>query len=550
MAKSEQSFTRFLEDDKPLNYPDFEAMWSRIERNLPAAEEKPLPADMAAPKRKRLRKAALMVSLTAVLVASPVIAAISYNWEHILTYRSGVRSALEQGLGQNIGKSVTIDGVTMTVHTAIVDDNRTVLLYSLSAGDKTPNSLHFSAMELKDAAGRVIEGQNSLFRAQDGKSFSGYFETNWTPDGLEEDVQLTASRLQSFTSVERDIPLDPFHDSMQTFEIGQDGIGQLTVRPFVQGENMLLDTGIVFAQEEAKQWTFPRIGVYKDDIPVKDASPGAFGKPGENGEYTGKQYFRLDDLQNSSARYRLLYTREEQRIDKDWTFALHLDKKRMLSGTVQRSLNVPVEFSAGRMTLKEMIVTPTQIRMKAGHEKYMRIPYLRYALDVDGTMINGGYPAGDRDDPESTTYRFELPPGVKVAEQTPVSLVFQYEVLEHKDAKEPIRLTNISERKQTITTQVGGYSVLWTYYKQDGKLYVQSECADPLFGGINQTYINRGGERLIGKPVTTNFSGDGNNRAIDEYSEFDGTEAELYIFWYYTENPDKELRIPLFGQDQ
>jgi hypothetical protein len=52
-------------------------------------------------------------------------------------------------------------------------------------------------------------------------------------------------------------------------------------------------------------------------------------------------------------------------------------------------------------------------------------------------------------------------------------------------------------------------------------------------------------KRISGKQVTTNFSGDGNNQAIDMYPNFSGTEVELYIYWYYTENLDKQLRVEL-----
>lgn len=545
MEKAEQTFTRFLDDEKQLNYPDFDAMWSRIEQHLPEAGTKLMPVDMSAPKRMQLRKAVAIASLTAVLVTSPVIAAISYNWEVILSYPSGVQSALNQGLGQSIEKSVTIDGVTMTIHTAIVDDNRTVLLYSLNTKGETPIRLNFSEVVLKDSNGLTIEGQHSLVWDKDNMTYNGYFETDWTPNGLEAEVHLMASRLQSLSSAERDIALDPFNENVQTLDIHQDGIEQIKVQPFVQGEKLMLDSGVVFNRQDAKKWASPRIGVFKGDIKVKEAGSGVFGKPGEHGEYTGKQYYQLGDLKDTSATYKLLYTREEWRIDKDWTFALHLDKKQMLTGTVKRKLNIPVEFPAGRMILEEVIVTPTQIRLIANHDKYLRIPYLKIALDVNGTIMNGGIGFRETYDPESTTFRFELPPGVHVTEQTPVSLVAKYEVLEHKDAKESIKLTAISEKKQTITTKVGDYTVLWTYYKQDGKLYVQSECDDPSFGGINQTYIIKGENRFIGKQVTANFSGDGNNRAIDEYSDYNGTEADVHIFWYYTESPDKELRIPL-----
>lgn len=546
MERAEQSFTRFLEDEKRLNYPDFDAMWSRIEQNMPAAGAKLASLDMSDPKRKRLRKIVLVAPLTALIIASPVIAAISYNWDHILSYRSGLQSALEQGLGQSIEKSVTIDGVTMIIHTAIVDDNRTVLLYSIDAKDKSSSSLYFSKMELMDADGQTIEGNYRQVWDKENKTFNGYFETNWTPDGMEADVQLTASRLQSFSSEERDIALDPFLEKAQTFNIQQDGITQLTVRPFVQGEKVLLDTSLVFNQQDVMKWAYPHISVFKGDTLVKEVESGVFGTPGEHGEYIGKQYYRPSDLKDSIVQYRLLYTREERRIDRDWTFDLHLDKKSMLSGTVKRSINVPVEFPIGRMTLEEMVVTPTQIRLKAIHEKYVRIPYLDFALDVNGTILKGEtWSDNESYDPESTTFRFELPPGVKVTEQTPVTFVAKYEVLEHNDAKDPIKLSDISEQKQTITTNVGGYTVLWTYYKQDGTLYVQSECADLSFGGVNQTNIISGGNRLIGKQVTTNFARDGNNRAIDQYSDFTGTEAELHIFWYYTEDPNKGLRVPL-----
>ncbi|TDF95134.1 DUF4179 domain-containing protein [Paenibacillus piri] len=542
MNKAEQTFAKLLNEEKQMDYPDFDAMWKRLESQLPGPDEKLLPVDMNAPKRSRLRKAAVISVLSAVLAATPVVAAISYNWDHILSYRSGIQSALQQGLGQIIEKSVTHDGAKLTVHTAIVDDNRTVLLYSLTTQEGTSDSLYFSGMELKDNQGRVIEGRHSQSWDQASKSWTGYFETEWTPDGVEADVQLTARKLQSFASMERDIDFHPLDGKSQSFDIGQDGIGKLTLQPFAQGDNMMFASAITFNLPEAQQWSHPRIGVFKGNAAVKEAGPGVFGKPGEHGEYTGQQRFALSYLQEPSVTYKLLYTREVRHIDSSWTYDLHLDKKQMLSGTVKRSLNIPVEHPDGRMVLNQMIVTPTQIRIKASHEKYMRFPYLNYALEVNGTVLNGGI-WHNGDNPEETTFRFEVPPGLRVTEQMPVTFVAKYEVLQHKDAKDSIRLKKISERKQTMTTQVGAYTVQWTYYKQDGNLYVQSECTDPSFGGVNQTYMVDGEKTVVGKPVSANFSGDGNNKAIDMYENFNGTDADIHIFWYYTEDPAKELRV-------
>ncbi|MNC60282.1 hypothetical protein D3C75_1101510 [compost metagenome] len=76
-------------------------------------------------------------------------------------------------------------------------------------------------------------------------------------------------------------------------------------------------------------------------------------------------------------------------------------------------------------------------------------------------------------------------------------------------------------------------------------LYVETESEDARFGGVNQTHINLGKDRIIGRPVTINFTGDGNNRAIDVYKDFQGTEATIYMFYYTTDEPERETRVQL-----
>ncbi|UUZ90156.1 DUF4179 domain-containing protein [Paenibacillus sp. P25] len=500
MDKAEQTFAKFIKEENPIEYPDFDAMWKRLEPRLPGPGDQSLPVDRNAPKRRRLRKAAAISILSAVLVATPVVAAISYNWDQILSYRSGIQSALQQGLGQRIEQSVTHEGAKLTVHTAIVDDNRTVLLYSLSTQDGSPGGLYFAKMQMKDSQGRIIEGRHEQTWDQASGSWTGYFETEWTPDRLEAEVQLTAEKLQAFSPAERKLDVHPFDGKSQSFDIGQDGMDRLTLQSFIQGDRVTLSSSVVFNQPEAQGWTYPRIGVFKGETPVQEAGTGVFGKPGEHGEYTGQQQFAASDLQDPSVNYKPLYTREDRRIDKAWTFNLHLDKKQMLSGTVKRSLNVPAQHPDGRMVLKEMIITPTQIRIKASHEKYLRFPFLNYALEVNGTVFRGGIQYGEGS-PEETTFRFEVPPGQKITEQTPITFIASHEVREHRDAKDPIRLTGISEDKKTMTTRVGGYTVRWTYYKQDGNLYIQSECDDPSFGGVNQTYMLSGINLSPGKKL-------------------------------------------------
>jgi hypothetical protein len=191
-----------------------------------------------------------------------------------------------------------------------------------------------------------------------------------------------------------------------------------------------------------------------------------------------------------------------------------------------------------------MITTPTQVRIKASNERYARFPFMSYSLEVDGTVLRGGI-ADAHTNPEETVFRFEIPPAVRINANSSITFVAKHERVERTNAKAPIPLREISEEKKTITTDVGGYSVLWTYYRKDGSLYVQSESAEAEFGGVNQTYMINGETREIGKKITYGFGGDGNNQATDVYEGFAGKDADIYIFWYYTEDPDKELRTVL-----
>ncbi|NHN34418.1 DUF4179 domain-containing protein [Paenibacillus agricola] len=543
--KAEQTLTRLLNDEDHLTYPDFEAMWDRIEPHLPGSKEKLLPVVQQATGRKNVRGSVLIVAAVVLVVATPVFAAITYNWDNYLYRNGGIQSALQQGLGQSLEKSVKQDGVNLTVHTAVVDENRTVLLFSVNAPNVKSNQLaRFAEMSLKTVDGRMIEGNHRLMWDNENKVWRGTFEAQWTPETVESDVQLLAQDLQFYSAAEQVVPFQSSDDQLQSFDIKNDGIQRIVIQPFVQGDKILLASSVFFNQPEVKNWASPSIGVYKGSIIVNEASHGFYGKPGEQGEYTFQQFYHAADLTDSSLIYKLLYLKKDQEVGNKWSFDLQLNKQQMVSGTIKRELNIPIESGAGKMTLKQMVVTPTRIRIMASHEKNQTLVFKKHRLEVDGKEIQNGNTFQQKS-PEETDFYFEVPPNVKITEHTPIALVMNYEVLEHSDEKAPIILKDISTEKKTMTTQVGGFSVQWTYYKQNGDLFVQSEAADPNFGGINQTYIIKDGKTMPGKQVTTNFTGDGNNQAIDVYKDYQEKDAAIYIYWYYTDNPDKGLRVEL-----
>lgn len=544
--KIERTFARFRNDEDQLSYPDFDAMWNRIEPQLPRSKEQLLPVVQQAAGRTKARRTVLIAATVVLAVATPVVAMISYNWDNYLYRNGGIRTALLQGLGQSIEKSVELDGVKLTVHTAVVDEHRTVLLFSVKAPktEKPEQIVLFAEMSLQSAGGENIVGTHRLMWNEEAQVWLGTFEAQWTPETALADVQLTARNLQWYSAVEEEIPFQMSEDRLQSFDLNKDGIRQIAVRPLDQRDNVMLVSSVFFDDPEVKTWASPSIGVYKGSEKVNEAMHGYYGRPGEHGEYTFQQFYKAEDLADASAVYKLRYTKKDREVGGDWSLDLHLDKQQMQGRTMKRELNIPIESGAGKMTLNSLIVTPISVKIKATHEKHQQLIFRKHHLEVDGIKVQNGN-TFQPISPEETDFYFEVPPTVKMTEHTPIDLVMSYEVIEHEDEQPRILLKDISEEKKTITTQLGGFPVQWTYYRDNGDLYVQSESADPRFGGVNQTYLIQGEETIPGRQVTTNMTGDGINRAIDVYKNFREKDALISIYFYTTDNPEKELRVKL-----
>ncbi|MDF9843298.1 MULTISPECIES: DUF4179 domain-containing protein [unclassified Paenibacillus] len=549
MKKLELMLERQLNKEDAVNYPDFEGMWSRMEQAGHTAPAGISTAERAGMYRGgKWRKVTFAASLSVLLAAAPVYAAIQYDWGNLLHGKEGVQAALDQNLGQQLGQTITRDGVTLTLRTAIVDDNRTVILYSLETDQADGQFWNVQELSLKDEKGNSGEGEYTYLQWDEANSrYNGYFESDWTPQKSEANVTLTAAAVQSFNQTQMEIPLDSSLQAVQDFPVGQEGMEKLEIQPFMQsGGKLLLSSAVTFTRPEAKEWTFPEIIAYRNGTEIRSLSGGTFGTPGDNGEYTMKQTFNTADVPAGETTYKLQYTRLEQNITGPWTFDLQLSKQQMESGTVKTALDLPLEPGDTVNTIENMIVTPTQIRVSIRvNAKYPQIPYHKYALEVGGKTLEGSLYRSPKDDPKLVTLRFERPAELEVTPETPVTFVGSYKVTVHEDDKTPLQLTNISAAKQTVIRSTGGYSVKWTYYMEGKDLFVETESEDARFGGVNQTHINLGKERIIGRPVTSNFAGDGNNRAIDVYKDFQGTEASIYMFYYTTDEPERETRVQL-----
>ncbi|AKG35771.1 DUF4179 domain-containing protein [Paenibacillus durus] len=549
MKRLEDELKLRLNDDEQVPYPDFGAMWERIEQTVPARPEVGGNFAGAFVRKRKVKRIAAVATLGAVLVAAPVYAAIHYDLGYLLNGKSGIQAALEQNMGQTLEQSVTWEGITMTLRTAIVDDNRTVILYTLDAGFRPPEEFwNFKGFSLRDAEGNPIEAEVSDLLRWDlnNKRYYGILETDWTPSQDNTRVQLVAEELRKYSYQEQEINLDPASKEPQSFTIGRDGMQKIKIQPFTQGtDKMMFASTVTFDRPEVKSWTFPQIVAYRDGAEVRPLPGGTFGKPDGSGNYSSQQYFDPKAVTAGKTVFKLQYRRVDHTVDGPWTFDLQLSKKQMESGTIETALNLPLEAGDSASMLEKMVITPTQIRLVIRtQEKHQEIPYKRYSLEVDGKTLEGPR-YYSIEDPYRISLRIERPLDLKVTKDTPIVFVGKYKVTDHEDKQKSFQLTGISGKKRTLETTIGGYPVTWTYYKQGADLYVETGSKDARFGGINQTYIMQGKERLLGEQLTANFTGDGNNKAIDVYKNFKGTEAEIHMFFYTIDDPEKETRVTL-----
>ncbi|KOR76669.1 DUF4179 domain-containing protein [Paenibacillus solani] len=544
MDRFENNLKDQMKTANNVSYPDFDRMWSSIQQNeMKIAAGDPVP--LRPRKHKRI---AIITGISVALMATPVYAALNYDWSNLLTYRAGIQTALEQGLGQTIEQTVTKDGITLTVHTAFIDENRTVLLYSLDPGSRAGEQVAFDHIGLKDKDGRTIEGRDSHQWNEKLGVFQGYFETDWVADGQIADIEFAMENIHFTGNGTQSLNYDPSNSNTQVFPIQKDGIDSVSLQSFDQSDgNVLLRTAITYTDPEMSSKGWVRVQAINDKgESIKETEPSFNGAPGAAGEFINQQKFKSDHLLAKGTAFQLTYDRTLETAEGTWSLNMALSKKQMDNGTFKETLNIPVDQLPGGTKIHEMIITPTQVRLILNHEeKYTQVPYMEYQLDIGGTLLGGniGYVQGQHN---KTELRFEVA-GLNAASllNQPVSLVAKHRVDDYEGDNNPIRLTGISAEHQSVTSSIAGYPITWTYYMKDNNLYVESSSSDNKFGGVNRTYYLNDQERNYGKPAMMGMLGDDNNKRMDVYENFDKTELEVYISKYTTHKRDDILRVPL-----
>ncbi|MBL3730993.1 DUF4179 domain-containing protein [Lysinibacillus sp. HST-98] len=544
MERIEKQWKKEMNADHNIKYPDFEQMWNSIQQDeLKMVDE---PIEVLPRKRKRF---VLVAGLAVALMATPVYAALNYDWSTILSYRAGIQSALDQGLGQTIEQSVTKDGFTLTVHTAFIDDNRTFLLYSLKPDASWDGEdIGFEHTRLKDSKGNFIEGNYTHSWNEELGTFQGYFETDWVAEGQMTDVELMMENIQFISDKKYSIDYNPNDLTTQVFPIQKDGVDTVSIQSFAQDEGkILLKTAVTLTDLKVRNTGIFIEAINNTNDAIETGKRSFMGKQGAKGEYFSQQLFESEALQEEGTKFQISYNRILETKESTWNMELNLSKKQLENTSFKKVLDIPIDNVPGGTKIHEMTVTPTQVRLILTQEKYETFPYMDYQLDVGGTLLTG-YISGEDGNPNETELRFEIT-GLNAAslENQPLTFVAKNRVEGLYGDDNSIQLTNISAKPQSVTSNIAGYPISWTYYMKDNNLYVESLSPDSGFAGVNQTYYLEDKEKIYGTPEFMGILE--NNKRMDVYENFDKKELEILIYKYLTNKPNDELRIPLtFGK--
>ncbi|MET3943125.1 hypothetical protein ABIC22_005937 [Paenibacillus sp. PvP094] len=545
MNTVESKVKNHMKHSDHIEYPDFDKMFNSIQMDeLRVADQ------LKERSQRGKTKVAIVLGVSVAVMATPVYAAFQYDWSDVLSHKSGIESALQAGYGQSIEQSVTAHGVTLTVHNAFVDDNRTVLLYTIKPAMETDGAeIRYDQIVLKDSEGTPIEGHYYQQWNEEQGVYQGYFETDWVMSENQSDLQFSITGVRYLQDIQEDITLDPQDSNTQKFNIHKDGIESVEVQSFQHTEEqIMIRSNVTFTDTALKEQTWARITAYDPNgNMIKETESPIYGTNGATGTYSSTQIFNEQQFKESADHFTFTYTHEKERTDGTWNVNLSLSQQQMETGTVKKEMDIPLQSLDGEARISGLVVTPTQIRVTIDHqEDYYRLPYRTYQLEVGGSMLEGYVSVEGTLNPNQTELRFEQNDSslmdVSSVANKPITLIAKDRVDEHAGDQTSIRLTNISTQPQTITSDYEGLHINWTYYLKDGNLYVGSSSPEPTFGGINQTYFLDAGEKQYLTPLYFN---DSDNKHTEVFQDFKGKVIDLYVSNYTTKEPDGDLRIPL-----
>lgn len=535
-----------LVQEERLKEPDYGDMWERIARKRLAAPG-PAGGKRRSGKKLGLIGAAVLVMLT---IAIPAGA----SWQRVQLWNpfgSGGEKA-DPGLGQTIEARLALGGTEISLHQAVADDERVVLSYSIkpdSAAVENPASATFSQLRMTDDQGREWPVRYSNRWDAQAQEMRGTIQTDLPLPKRVRQLNIQMNDIRWLNTKYIPVPIDVRTSGTQVYDLSEERLGEIRIDS-VQLDEQTLTVVYRLPSADADQDDLNPVLTVTDGERELAAARSVIGPPDGKEGTPRVQSFRLDGTDPGQLRFQLAYPREQSVSEGEWSFTVAVEPSELWQSSYVQNVSGEVLHAYTTLfELKNVKISPLQIRVAADKknmpdEAEEWVSYDKVELLVGDRTIEGGV----FDDGSHKTYFGFTPNESFIWAGEPVTMVLREARIEKKAAaSEIVSLPNISERPQTLATELAGYPIRLTYYTSGNDLIIESESPNPNFGGIVQTYIEPRGKRIYSKDRQPGYGlpGSVGNKRAAVFSGFAGDSVQLHLFLYTILDPDRKVEIPL-----
>lgn len=533
----ELELKRIADRSRPAD-PDMEAMWSAISNRVAKSEGAGFRRRSFSLRPRKWAAPALLALCLAVAV--PAFAAPALNWDW---FAQRAAKSLESGDGVRIDRTITSGGYSFHLLGAVSDDYRTDLLFQLSGSDLFSfDYVAFGSAELTDGRGGLLRLSDHM-TAEEGGTLNGLLEANAPMERGMRNYSLNVKDLILYKEVSVPVDLRAMGPNGQTAKVDDEEVAEATIESIVRtGGVYTVRYRLAAASARINAALNPRLILRSDGLPMNPTRSTLLPPPGDNSVLMEETY-ELSDAQLASAEFALSRLAESRRINAEWNFSFQADGQKAEQAIYRRKLDSRSVANAAGADFKELVVTPLEIRLT--YEEPVRsfkdYPYLDYeqaTLLLNGKEIEGGmFMNGNGRD---RYYRFLSPEWYRDWSDVPMQVRLRSLKVQAKASPDQLlELAGPTDAKRTIETEVGGFPVAFTYYKDGADLIVESNWRSETEGGITQTYIAAGDKRLLAEYVPEAPGGNGTRRKVERYRNVPQGELKLNPFLYHWTDKEK-----------
>ncbi|WP_163856031.1 DUF4179 domain-containing protein [Paenibacillus elgii] len=525
--------------------PDFEAMWERIQTNtnLQNASAAPRSRSLA---RSRKRLIPLAIAVSSVIVAAPVVAGVSMGWP-VLFDRLGFTTAMESGLGNPLDITVTSAGATLALHGVVTDDQRLDVMFTLDVPSLPDyDAVEFEHRKLTNPQGKAMPLNGLIRKDTLPNRMIGLLETDNGLGNKREQLKLSLKNLVFYKYKDTELDASPMLLKDGDRVDSRTRFGTLQVVSAVRENDVL-----------TLRYEIPISGPEDGTL-----NPGLFLKVGEkkvNSSYSAtlpteksgiqlrQDIFRLSDSELKSAKLYFTHLDAIQTIAGTWDMSFEADGRKASQAIFRKPLDPAAVANDSIMDLKELVVTPLEVRLMYNDKLKTKSPDLESVfydtnqLVLNGKTINGGSLHTEK---SGWYLRFQLPEWSKDWSQAPMKLLLSNaRVTKRSKAWHPLETP--SDTKRTIETKLDQFPVTFTYYKEGEDLIVESYSTDPNFIVVSQTSVKKDGEVVYPPINPTPPGGNGTSKKVDRYPGLLSKPGKLELnpgFYHYK---DSSRRVEL-----